>query len=125
MLDDLLPLRDQVVALSSAVELLYQNMDASLQFKLPASEIVSPPGTPAEKTKADLVKDFRGVACPLNFVKTKMALSQLSKGQVLDISLDDGAPIENVPRSVADEGHVIIEQKREHDYWVVRIRKGT
>jgi sulfite reductase (ferredoxin) len=68
-------------------------------------------------------KDLRGVVCPMNFVKTKMELAKLKSGQLLRVFLDDGEPIANVPRSVAEEGHQISEQIRIDDYWSVLIEK--
>jgi len=69
-------------------------------------------------------KDLRGVKCPLNFVKTKLFLDRISSGDLLRIFLDDGAPIENVPRSVRREGHTVVTRSRENDYWNVLIQKG-
>jgi sulfite reductase (ferredoxin) len=71
-----------------------------------------------------LFKDLRGVACPMNFVKTKVELSKIASGEVLKIFLDDGEPIDNVPRSVLGEGHKIIEQEKTGEYWIVVIEKG-
>lgn len=71
----------------------------------------------------DVKKDFRGVACPMNFVKTKIALAQMQSGQVLEILLDDGQPIQNVPGSVKQEGHTILSTEQAGDYWRVLIRK--
>ncbi len=115
---------------------LYQNMDDSLQFKLPAektpAEQVSEEKAPAEKTSAaeetetfvpDVKKDFRGVMCPMNFVKTKIALTPMQSGQILEILLDDGAPIENVPGSVKNEGHTILSTEKVENYWKVLIKK--
>ena len=130
---------------------LYQNMDDSLQFKLPAektpveqvaeeknaeekapAEQVSEEKAPAEKASAaeetetivpDVKKDFRGVMCPMNFVKTKIALTPMQSGQILEILLDDGAPIENVPGSVKNEGHTILSTKKVENYWKVLIKK--
>ena len=70
-------------------------------------------------------KDLRGVACPMNFVMTKLELAKLQAGDRLRILLDDGQPIANVPRSVADEGHkVILQQKMDpEDYYQVVIEK--
>jgi sulfite reductase (ferredoxin) len=60
----------------------------------------------------------------MNFVKTKMDLSQMKSGEILEILLDDGAPIDNVPRSVASEGHEVLEQtKQGAGHYLVRIRK--
>ncbi|TKB33142.1 MAG: sulfurtransferase TusA family protein, partial [Nitrospira sp.] len=43
--------------------------------------------------------DLRGVICPYNFVKTKLKLETMEQGQILSVLLDDGDPIQNVPRS--------------------------
>ena len=151
---------------------LYQNMDDSLQFKLPADQ--SPTdftdntdskeksassaesarqktGSENEQKSAssaesvgqrnrsekekdasagepeaiatDVKKDFRGVMCPMNFVKTKIALTPMQSGQILEILLDDGAPIENVPGSVKNEGHTILSTEKVENYWKVLIKK--
>lgn len=130
---------------------LYQNMDDSLQFKLTAektpveqvaeeknaeekapTEQVSEEKAPAEKASAaeetetivpDVKKDFRSVMCPMNFVKTKIALTPMQSGQILEILLDDGAPIENVPGSVKNEGHTILSTEKVENYWKVLIKK--
>lgn len=120
---------------------LYQNMDDSLQFKLPAEktpveQVVEEKNAeekaPAEKASAaeetetivpDVKKDFRGVMCPMNFVKTKIALTPMQSGQILEILLDDGAPIENVPGSVKNEGHTILSTEKVENYWKVLIKK--
>jgi TusA-related sulfurtransferase len=52
--------------------------------------------------------DLRGTRCPLNFVKTKIKIEEMNSGELLEIVLDDGEPIKNVPRSVAAEGHDVI-----------------
>ena len=71
----------------------------------------------------DVKKDFRGVMCPMNFVKTKIALTPMQSGQILEILLDDGAPIENVPGSVKGEGHTILSTEKVENYWKVLIKK--
>lgn len=152
---------------------LYQNMDDSLQFKLPAvqspTDNTDSKGKSAESnskeeksagqknrsedeqksvssvkfvgqkntneneqkssavepgaTSPDVKKDFRGVMCPMNFVKTKIALTPMQSGQILEILLDDGAPIENVPGSVKNEGHTILSTEKVENHWKVLIRK--
>jgi sulfite reductase (ferredoxin) len=77
------------------------------------------------KIEADALKDCRGVGCPMNLVYTKVELAKLQSGQVLEIHLDDGAPINNVPGSAEKEGHRIIEKKQLPDgAWAVLIEKG-
>ncbi len=123
-------LKNEALNLALVVEQLYHSMDDSLRFhNEPSSKEQQEHGQ--EKTgsslKKDLqpnvVRDFRGVPCPMNFVKTKMELALMQNDQVLEILLDDGSPIENVPRSIENEGHEILEQKRQGDAWMVLIRK--
>ena len=76
-----------------------------------------------EAISPDVKKDFRDVMCPMNFVKTKIALTPMQSGQILEILLDDGAPIENVPGSVKNEDHTILSTEKVENYWKVLIRK--
>jgi sulfite reductase (ferredoxin) len=57
---------------------------------------------------ADARLDLKGVACPMNYVKTKLKLETMASGKTLEVILDDGAPIENVPRSVKGDGHEVL-----------------
>ncbi|MBI5598997.1 MAG: sulfurtransferase TusA family protein [Deltaproteobacteria bacterium] len=74
--------------------------------------------------KADAVLDLRGVLCPMNFVKAKLKLEGMDSGQVLEIVLDSGEPIQNVPKSIKEEGHRIVEVKKEDDHFRLKIEKG-
>ncbi|MCL5046524.1 MAG: sulfurtransferase TusA family protein [Actinobacteria bacterium] len=65
--------------------------------------------TPAVSISVTKALDLRGTTCPLNFVKTKLALEELGDGELLEIIIDDGEPVKNVPRSVKDEGHKILK----------------
>lgn len=67
--------------------------------------------------------DLRGTICPMNFVKTKLKLEELDPGQRLTVILDDGEPIRNVPRSVRDEGHLILEMVRVNNHYRLLIEK--
>ncbi|HBH85515.1 MAG TPA: sulfite reductase subunit beta (hemoprotein) [Bacteroidales bacterium] len=118
--DNLIPDKDNIYLLSDAVIELYENMDDSLHFKTEAAK----PVTVDKKAEVVKIKDFRGIKCPLNFVKTKIELSALKSGDLLEILLDDGEPIENVPGSVKSEGHNIIKQDRIDNYWSVLIQKN-
>jgi len=77
-----------------------------------------------EKLVADEELDLRGVICPYNFVKTKLKLDTMHAGQVLAVLLDDGEPIRNVPRSVENEGHAILNQEALGTIHRVWIQKG-
>ena len=56
--------------------------------------------------------DLKGVICPVNFVKTKLKLEEMHDGQILEVIIDDGEPMQNVPRSIKEEGHKIIKVQR-------------
>lgn len=68
--------------------------------------------------------DLRGVMCPINFVKTKLKLETLNTGEVLEVILDSGEPIQNVPKSIKEEGHKILEVKREEGYFRLKVQKS-
>ena len=59
--------------------------------------------------------DITDKVCPLTFVKAKVALDELDDGQVLAIRMNDGEPVQNVPRSIKDEGHKILKLKDNED----------
>ena len=59
--------------------------------------------------KIDDTVDITDVVCPVTFVKAKVALEELDDGQILAIKMNDGEPVQNVPRSVKEEGHQILK----------------
>ncbi|MDX8402952.1 MAG: sulfurtransferase TusA family protein [Mariprofundaceae bacterium] len=70
--------------------------------------------------------DLSGVACPMNFVKTKIKLSKMPVGSQLDVLLDDGAPIENVPLSLEEQGQTVLaKDKVSETQWKIRVEKST
>ena len=119
-----------VLELADAVVALYATMDNSFNFQNKDIERVAKDAPESGGSaggaggNAGAFADFRGVACPMNFVKTKMELSKLPSGALLEILLDDGAPIENVPASLKGEGHTILATTREGAHWRVRIQKA-
>ena len=68
--------------------------------------------------------DLRGEVCPFTFVKTKLAMERVEPGEVIVVVLDQGSPLENVPRSVKDEGHQIIQVERLGEAFKLWVRKG-
>ena len=53
--------------------------------------------------------DITDKVCPLTFVKAKVAIDELDDGQVLAVRMNDGEPVQNVPRSLKEEGHQILK----------------
>ena len=123
----LLANKEAVTEVSEAIRELYKTMDDSLRFKVKA-EAKQPQVSKTSEVKtavATIEKDFRGVGCPMNFVKTKLVLETMTTGQQLSILLDDGAPIQNVPNSVKLEGHKVLSQNQSGEgHWTVLIEKG-
>ena len=78
-----------------------------------------------EAIRVDAELDLRGVICPYNFVKTKLKLEMMEAGQTLAVILDDGDPIKNVPRSVSEDGHIVILQQPWAQAYRVIIQKRS
>jgi TusA-related sulfurtransferase len=47
--------------------------------------------------------------CPMTFVKTKIQLSKLKSGDILEVLLTEGEPLENVPKSSREQGFNVLE----------------
>ena len=116
------------------VDLLYSTLDANLEFHPPESdskeesaEVTSAENNKKTETsndKPDHELDLSGVTCPMNFVKAKLKLEFMEIGETLNIIIDDGEPIKNVPASLRNEGQTIEETSDlNNGHWKVRIRK--
>lgn len=69
--------------------------------------------------------DLRGEVCPYTFVKTKLALEEMAPGEVLQVTVDYAPAAENVPRTVKNRGHEVLEVRQMTDTgWMITIRKG-
>jgi len=55
--------------------------------------------------KLDITREH----CPMTFVKTKIQLSKLNAGDVLEVLLTEGEPLENVPKSSREQGFNVLE----------------
>ena len=65
--------------------------------------------------KVDETVDITDKVCPLTFVKAKVTLDELDDGEVLAIRMNDGEPVQNVPRSIKEEGHQILKLEDNED----------
>ena len=104
---------EYVRAFYEEVRNLYASMDPNFQF--PARESTT------EEAKA---LDLRGTPCPMNYVKAKLFLEGLPAGAVVDILLDEGEPIANVPGALEKDGHEIVSIEDLGGFYRVRVRKG-
>ncbi len=68
--------------------------------------------------------DLSGEVCPYTFIKSKLALEELSPGQVLSVTVDNSESASNVPKSLQQEGHEILGlEKAEKGKWRVLVRQ--
>ncbi len=87
------------------------------------SELVNVSSFLLSSTTEKKTLNLRGVRCPLNAIRAKVVLQGLSPDEELEILLDDGAPIENVPQALVAEGHLMLLREKKDDYWFLRVRK--
>lgn len=66
--------------------------------------------------------DLRGTPCPINFVRTKLQLERMAPGEVLEVWLDPGEPVEQVPDSLAMEGYTIEQVEERTDFFALQVR---
>jgi tRNA 2-thiouridine synthesizing protein A len=69
--------------------------------------------------------DLRGICCPANFVRAKLAIEEFVAGEHVRILLDDGEAVKNVPRSLKAEGHQLLALKEMPEgYFILDLKKG-
>ncbi len=78
------------------------------------------PKTPSTDPDAQL--DLRGTPCPINFVRTKLRLDQMLPGSLLEVWLDPGEPIEQVPDSLTMEGYGVEQIEDRSSFFAIRVR---
>ena len=78
-----------------------------------------------EALKGDFPKllDLRGVVCPNNAMRSRLVMAGLPEGASLDIYLDDGSPIENVPGALVADGHIVKNRQKKEDFWLLSVVK--
>jgi len=116
--------KEEILQLAADVKKLYDSMDTNFQFHVQPKTSHDAASSPVMAEQVHRVKDLRGVACPMNFVKAKLELASLKKGELLEIYLDEGEPIRNVPGSLRGEGHEIVSEEKKDGYYSVVVRKG-
>lgn len=81
------------------------------------------PATSALSQPPDAQLDLRGTPCPINFVRTKLHLEKMEAGSLLEVWLDPGEPIEQVPDSLKMEGYLIEQVKDCSDFFALGVRR--
>ncbi|NWF59824.1 MAG: sulfurtransferase TusA family protein [Fischerella sp.] len=71
----------------------------------------------------DAQLDLRGTPCPINFVRTKLRLEQMQPGGLLEVWLDPGEPIEQVPDSLTMAGYQVEQVTDCTSYFSLLVRR--
>lgn len=105
--DDITSKVAEVEYLYNKVKDMYESLNGKLEITLPKMDSIKKEEEVSMSKEYEVI-DFRGVTCPMNFVKVKIQLSKIKSGEKRGFYLDDGDPIKNVPLSVSNEGHKVI-----------------
>ncbi len=74
--------------------------------------------------KVDKKINIKGLVCPYTFVKSKLAVEDIEIGQVLEILLDNEEASRNIPKSMEDHGHKVLNvEKINATDWIIQVRK--
>jgi len=74
--------------------------------------------------KPDKTIDLKGEVCPYTFVKSKLALEEMGLDQVLEVIVDHEPAVENVPKSLKNEGQKVLAVDKINDTdWKILVRK--
>ncbi len=77
-----------------------------------------------DELKPDKTIDLKGEVCPYTFVKSKLALEEMGLDQVLEIVVDHEPAVENVPKSLKNEGQQVLAVDKINDTdWKILVRK--
>jgi TusA-related sulfurtransferase len=68
-----------------------------------------------ELKTATAFADITDVVCPITFVKAKVAIDPLDTGQLLKLRINEGEAMQNVPRSLKEEGHRVTSVQNNDD----------
>jgi TusA-related sulfurtransferase len=89
------------------------------------SDSPSPPNPASPSSSApDQFLDLRGTPCPINFVRTKLQLQQMPADALLEVWIDAGEPVIQVPHSLEMEGYGIEQLTEEDSYYALQVRNS-
>ncbi len=78
----------------------------------------------AEGNNSDKTIDLKGEVCPYTFVKSKLALEEMELDQILEVIVDHEPAVENVPRSLKNEGQNVLAVDKINDTdWKIVVKK--
>jgi len=112
------------------VKNIYKSMDGNFNFPVKYKKESQVAVSSSQETSTSVLSesqkkiyDLRGTPCPINYVKTKLRLEGLTIDDLLEVWLDDGEPIKNVPVSLRNDGQEIIRIEPAENFFKVLVRK--
>ncbi|MBI5700551.1 sulfurtransferase TusA family protein [Candidatus Saganbacteria bacterium] len=115
-----------VQELFDEVSAAYKAMDPTFHFPIRHELKKEAEDKKTEEKKVashEVLMDLRGVACPINYVKVKIRLETMEKGDKILVYLDQGEPIINVPASLKNDGQDVISITEKDNYFEVLVKK--
>lgn len=69
--------------------------------------------------------DITDVVCPVTYVKVKVELEDMEPGQVLSVRLNSGDAMQNVSRSLKNDGHRVFDVTDNEDgTYTILVERG-
>ncbi|MBI4595966.1 MAG: sulfurtransferase TusA family protein [Candidatus Tectomicrobia bacterium] len=107
--------KDDIHELVARVRDLYNSLDSNLKFRIePLKEGIESENMGTHDlsglNETEIYRiDLRRTPCPINFMMAKVELERIPIGKRLEIYLDEGEPIDNVPASFQKQGQEVVE----------------
>lgn len=80
----------------------------------------------SKQIEPDEVLDIRGEVCPFTFIETKLKLEEMNSGEILEVITDHEPAARDVPRSVEQEGHKVLEVRKSGEReWRILLQKNS
>jgi tRNA 2-thiouridine synthesizing protein A len=65
--------------------------------------------------------DLRGLKCPLSWARARVTLDVLTRGDEVDLVLDDPQAARDVPRAAEASGHHVIGVAEDGGVWTITV----
>jgi TusA-related sulfurtransferase len=67
--------------------------------------------------------DLRGLKCPLNWAHAKVRLESMSRGETIELTIDDPRGAHDIPRAAEAEGYAVVRIEEADGLWRLWIEK--
>jgi TusA-related sulfurtransferase len=70
-----------------------------------------------------ILLDLRGLKCPLNWAHAKVRLEAMSRGETIELTIDDPRGARDIPRAAEAEGYAVARIEEADGLWRLWIEK--